>query len=446
MCQKLTLLFVFAFILSSVNLAQTTYNCTGSFQTHTVPAAFTCVDVVVQGAQGGGTNGGLGARVTGQLSVTPGQVLRVYVGCRPAGTGAGYNGGGIGRSATSAGDPSYGGGGGSDIRVSPYALANRVVVAGGGGGQGGGTEDALGGSGGCATGGTGAAPFGVGGEGGTQTAGGLGGPPWISSGNYGSNGSLGAGGAGATDPCYNNSPGGGGGGGYYGGGGGGSDCYNISPYGGGGGGGGSSLTPTGGTCTAGSKSGHGRVVITPSVCLLPVQFLSFTGTNLGISNQLNWVTATEINNDYFVLQASKTGQDPFVEVGRINGAGNSTTEKEYEFMDLKPLAQLTYYRLKQVDFDGQFSYSNVIALESEELTDVLVYPNPANDNITIAFSNIMEQTTVKLLNPVGQTLTTKIVSGQSKTTIDLKNVAQGIYFIQVETTAGQVYTQKVLKQ
>ena len=85
---------------------------------------------------------------------------------------------------------------------------------------------------------SGNSPFGVGGSGASQTNVGAGGPPWISSGNYGSDGQQNMGGNGGSDPCYNVGPGGGGGGGYFGGGGGGgSDCYASYPLGGGGGGG-----------------------------------------------------------------------------------------------------------------------------------------------------------------------------------------------------------------
>jgi gliding motility-associated-like protein len=260
---KISSILIFLFFALTTN-AQTTvvFNCTGGSQNFVVPPCVTSIDVIVTGAQGGGSAGGLGASVTGSIPVTPGQTLQIDIGCTPTGTAAGYNGGGSGQNATSAGDPSFGGGGGSGISIAPFGPANQVIVAGGGGGTGGGTEDGFGGAGGCNTGSSGDAPFGQGGFGGSQGAGGAGGPDWNGSGNFGSPGGLGFGGAGATDPCNNNSPGGGGGGGYYGGGGGGSDCFASAPYGGGGGGGGSSLTPVGGICTAATNAGSGSISIT----------------------------------------------------------------------------------------------------------------------------------------------------------------------------------------
>ena len=256
---KYSLLLILSF-LANVGLSQpqtVTFNYTGGTQSWTVPPCVTSISISVEGAQGGGPNGGQGSVVSGTINVTPGQVITIIVGGQPAGAAGGYGGGGNGQSANTAANGSWGGGGASSIIVGGVP----VVVAGGGGGTGGGTTDAAGGAGGT-NGSNGSSPFGTGGFGGTQSNGGAGGPPWIAAGNAGNAGSAGMGGSGATDPCNNNSPGGGGGGGYYGGGGGGSDCFGSAPYGGGGGGGGSSLVPAGGSATTGGNTGNGTVSIT----------------------------------------------------------------------------------------------------------------------------------------------------------------------------------------
>src|SRR5215213_7891698 len=123
-----------------------TFVFTGAPQTFTVPAGVNQITVDASGAQGGqsedGVAGGLGARATATVQVTPGQELQVNVGGQPpAGNPApgGFNGGGPGGLAI--GDPTLvgggGGGGASDLRKPPYALADRLVIAGGGGGGGG---------------------------------------------------------------------------------------------------------------------------------------------------------------------------------------------------------------------------------------------------------------------------------------------------------------------
>ena len=216
--------FISAFILlnTAFVFSQTvTFNYTGAVQNWTVPPCVTSITVTARGADGGGANGGNGASVTGTLAVTPGQILQIRVGGSGTCPTSGYNGGGIGRNANSVTNGSCGGGGATDLRIAPYALATRVIVAAGGGGMGGGTTDGIGGVGGCANGLAGASPFGQGGGGASQFLGGNGGPSWAGLGAVGQIGSIGQGGNGAIDPCYNNSPGGGGGGGLYGGGGGG---------------------------------------------------------------------------------------------------------------------------------------------------------------------------------------------------------------------------------
>jgi len=261
--------FIFCYLLiaySTISIGQVTlvFNYTGTVQEWVVPACVYNISIVAAGAEGGGINGGNGSVVSYNYAVTPGQLLQIYVGGSGDCPGAGYNGGGMGGIASTTVDYGCGGGGSTDIRVSPFGLNDRVLVAAGGGGMGGGTTDAVAGNGGCFNGIDGTSPFGFGGTGATLTTAGVGGPPWIPSGFFGENGALGVGGNGAPDPCFDVGPGGGGGGGYYGGGGGGSDCFAGAPYGGGSGGGGSSLTPSGGNCTDGTNNGPGYLTITYS--------------------------------------------------------------------------------------------------------------------------------------------------------------------------------------
>ena len=239
-----------------------TYEYTGEVEIYIVPSCVSQLEVQLQGAAGGGANGGNGSTVTGILDVVEGDIIEIRVGGEGGCPAAGYNGGGTGGNAGGS-NAGCGGGGASDIRIGGSALTNRVAVAAGGGGMGGGNTDAQAGDAGCNSGGQGESPFGQGGLGASQNSGGGGGPSWTGAGNNGDGASLGVGGNGAIDPCYNVGPGGGGGGGYYGGGGGGSDCWSSGSLGGGGGGGGSSLTPAGFSCVAGNVSGAGAVVITP---------------------------------------------------------------------------------------------------------------------------------------------------------------------------------------
>jgi len=248
-------------INNTIAAHQKTFHYTGGKQSFTVPARVQSITVVARGAAGySGCLGplwalGRGGRISAAIPVIPHQRLLVYVGGKPQGSKGGFNGGG-----------QYGGGGASDVRVSPGGLGNRIIVAGGGGGQGGGgdigkdMQFGCGGAGGGLIGGNGGQGLdygsdtaGAGGSGGTQSAGGAGGSGGAGSGSTcqepgsaGDNGKRGVGGAGAYVASYSNGRGGGGGGGYFGGGGGGSGCESeyVSNGGGGGGGGSSYAEPS----------------------------------------------------------------------------------------------------------------------------------------------------------------------------------------------------------
>jgi hypothetical protein len=247
--QSMTVIFV------SGNDVTHTFNFTGSAQTFTIPSGVTSISIETWGGQGANTSysGGLGGYAKGDLSVTPGEVLNLYVGGQGgvysvgdqgSWTAGGWNGGGLGYRY------GRGGGGASDIRKGGTALANRVIVAAGGGGASNASQ-CYGGEGGGYTGSTGlrfnSGDPGFCGQGGTQSAGGA------ACTNYGSAaaGGPGQGGNGGTS---GNADGTGGGGGYYGGGGGDQ----------GGAGGGSSYIGgvTSGSTNAGLKSGDGQISIT----------------------------------------------------------------------------------------------------------------------------------------------------------------------------------------
>lgn len=253
-------------------------NYTGCMQQITIPPSVTQITIDAYGAQGQGPSGGMGGRAQGVLTVTPGQVLNIYVGGQ-----SGFNGGGIGWAVAA-----KNGGGASDVRVSPYALANRVIVA-GGGGAGGPTDvgnHAGGAGGGGVVGPNYAGGGGGGGYGGAGAAGGLnGGTGNVSchSGGAGGGG-FNSGGAGSCNTCYGNTCGqsgsigqggngdtwengicyttyggtAGGGGGYYGGGG-----TSVGNCGSGGGGGGSSFTGSlaNPLFQGGVQAGNGKVII-----------------------------------------------------------------------------------------------------------------------------------------------------------------------------------------
>jgi hypothetical protein len=117
---------------------------------------------------------------------------------------------------------------------------------------------------------------------------------------------------------------------------------------------------------------------TDNATTLPITLLSFDAEKKVAAVMLRWTTVSEINNDYFTVEKSKDGLT-FNEVGMVDGAGNSSTQLEYKLLDESPYSGISYYRLKQTDFNGDFTYSELRAVEfvaSQLVESSVLYPNP----------------------------------------------------------------------
>ncbi len=159
---------------------------------------------------------------------------------------------------------------------------------------------------------------------------------------------------------------------------------------------------------------------------------------------MKWSTASEKNNDYFTVEKSKDAQ-VFEFVEEVNGAGNSTDIIDYITFDNNPYTGLSYYRLKQTDFNGEYSYSNVVAVEfSEDASDVLIYPNPADlqNGFNIEFSSICESCTLVVMDATGRKVYESKV--QSKKILIDQIIAPGLYFIQYTNGLGVNQNQKII--
>ena len=185
--------------------------------------------------------------------------------------------------------------------------------------------------------------------------------------------------------------------------------------------------------------------------ILPVKLMSFTAKGETDYNLLNWMTATEINNDYFIVESSMD-MVHFKEIGRVDGAGNSNNVLSYQFTDNNaPFEKIMYYRLKQVDFDGVYAYSDVVAVKKINEGDVNIYPNPAKDMLFIDVNSVNNETyTVNYFNVLGSVSKEQIIVSEGKNTYqtnEFKNLKPGIYFIQVVDANNEVIKhQKIVKE
>lgn len=178
---------------------------------------------------------------------------------------------------------------------------------------------------------------------------------------------------------------------------------------------------------------------------LPIELLNFDLEVFDNKVQLNWQTASEINNDFFTIERSIDGIN-WEAVNEVDGAGNSTSLLAYVSLDEKPNFGISYYRLKQTDFDGNFSFSEVRSVNIQILKNqnsLEIYPNPAQNQITITGSET-ELDQLKICDILGVNIIdlTKFTSNNgSKLVIDLSNLNTGMYYIKTKTTTNKVYKQ-----
>jgi hypothetical protein len=201
-----------------------------------------------------------------------------------------------------------------------------------------------------------------------------------------------------------------------------------------------------------NRAGWDALVTSVAVpCVLPIELLSFDGQSFVGYNELQWITSSEVNNDYFVLEASATGTAPFIEIARVDGAGNSSVELSYNYTDLNPLASTTFYRLKQVDFDGEYSYSYLVSLSSKGGDETVIYPNPSSGQLFFDISNGRDEVyTIIYSNVLGSTIVEKIQIKKGLNTYeanDFYKLNAGIYFVQVLNENGEmIKSQKIVKE
>ncbi|RME09092.1 MAG: T9SS C-terminal target domain-containing protein, partial [Bacteroidetes bacterium] len=165
---------------------------------------------------------------------------------------------------------------------------------------------------------------------------------------------------------------------------------------------------------------------------LPIELLTFRAEKQGEGVVLTWQTASELNNDRFVIE--RAGLDlNFELIGQINGAGTTLEEQQYTFTDRHPLSGQNYYRLRQIDFDGNSSFSPYAFVEfASEYDEVSFYPNPMSESgLTIELSaREAGRLEVQIFNLAGLMLANysyEIDEGYNKLNINARDLHPGMY-------------------
>lgn len=171
---------------------------------------------------------------------------------------------------------------------------------------------------------------------------------------------------------------------------------------------------------------------------LPVELLDFSGEMVGTTLQLNWQTASELNNEGFEIERSPNGES-WETIGFVAGTGTSSESTEYSFLDSSPIAGESYYRLRQIDFDGNYSYSKRILVEPSPDQTLSFYPNPVRH--TLHLSGI-EATQISILDLTGKLLF-QVPGTQAE--IDLSHLPNGLYFLRWQGN-NRTWTKKIIKE
>ncbi|MBK6913953.1 MAG: T9SS type A sorting domain-containing protein [Ignavibacteriales bacterium] len=177
-------------------------------------------------------------------------------------------------------------------------------------------------------------------------------------------------------------------------------------------------------------------------CVIPVELTSFSAKVINNSVSLDWSTATEVNNSGFDIERKSANSD-WGKIGFVAGSGTTTEERSYSYRDNSLQSGSYTYRLKQIDYNGQFEYSNEVEVVINQPMEYSLdqnYPNPFNPSTTIRFS-LPEASIVKIkvFNALGEevaSLADKLYEpGSHEIIFNAVDLTSGIYFVRMEAGA-----------
>lgn len=180
--------------------------------------------------------------------------------------------------------------------------------------------------------------------------------------------------------------------------------------------------------------------------ILPVELTYFNGRQHNESVILSWQTTTELNNSHFEVQRSADGIN-WMNIDRVYGAGTSTQVQNYQSIDRDPIVGRSYYRLKQVDFDEKFEFSDVVAIDfdDEDLDgNIFVFPNPASSYIYISKNKIQLDELV-IINVTGQVVNENTIVekvGENQVRLKVDKLSKGLYYLKYKDSFQPVIIER----
>lgn len=174
---------------------------------------------------------------------------------------------------------------------------------------------------------------------------------------------------------------------------------------------------------------------------LPVELLYFQGENQGRENHLTWHTLTEVNNDFFLLERSQDGIE-FVELANISGNGTTSEPTDYLFIDETFSPGVNYYRLKQVDYNGQEETFKTVAISNQFEEELTIYPNPAKNIIRLHSKGQLINPTIILQNALGEIVRQEQYTSGNSFVLGFGEIP-GVYLINI-VSGNEVITRKLI--
>ncbi|MCZ2299477.1 MAG: M12 family metallo-peptidase [Chitinophagales bacterium] len=183
---------------------------------------------------------------------------------------------------------------------------------------------------------------------------------------------------------------------------------------------------------------------------LPVTFTELTAKKKNNNVLLEWGTLTEINNNHFVVERSENGKDFTTKIGQVAASGNSSVSKQYSLLDVAPVNGMNYYRVKQVDNDGKYSYSNTVAINFEKAGSiVIVYPNPAKHVLNMEYNAVSNgRIQVQIIDAKGAIILQENYAttiGKNVQSININSLTKGVYVVKSIDAAGNMSHTKFIK-
>lgn len=184
----------------------------------------------------------------------------------------------------------------------------------------------------------------------------------------------------------------------------------------------------------------------------PVEFISFNAKSEDSKIQLTWQTATEQNNEKFEIEMSLNGRD-FQTIGEVKGNGTTATQQNYSFAVKSPQGGISYYRLKQIDFEGTFKYSEVKSVNFKKNNKQIeeFYPNPSSSGFT-HFNYVAQNNgkiTISVFDMTGKLMihqAQQVLKGENNLSFDFSDLNTGNYIVKIDDKRNLLYKKLIIEK